>query len=205
LSFDKQLTITINDVNDAPVAVADGPYNGVIGNTLAVLGTTGSGPNVVLTGNVLINNDTDQDTGVFAHALAAVAETVTSTGGGTATINTDGSFTFLPGVGDKNQNDSFTYHVTDGTATTAGTVTVHIDDFLVWYVDNASAAATHDGRSSSPFLNLSSLNAASGSGDSDGTGDYIFLYQGSGSYGGGIPLEANQKLFGEKHGLTVNT
>src|SRR5207244_6645315 len=27
---------------------------------------------------------------------------------------------------------------------------------------------------------------------------------GTGSYGGGIPLEANQKLFGENHGLNVN-
>src|ERR671937_476769 len=61
LSFDKQFTITINDVNDPPVAVADGPYNGVIGNTLAVLGTTGSGPKVVLTGSLLIANDTDED------------------------------------------------------------------------------------------------------------------------------------------------
>jgi large repetitive protein len=157
----------------------------------------------VLTGNVLIANDTDEDA-TFPHTLSAVAETPTSTGGGTATINTDGSFTFLPGVGDKNQNDTFTYHVTDGSLTTAGTVTVHIENFLVWYVDNASAAATHDGRSPSPFLNLSSLNGAGGSGDSDGTDDYIFLYQGSGSYGGGIPLEATQKLFGEKHCLLVN-
>jgi hypothetical protein len=203
-THEEQFTISIVDVNDPPVANADGPYNGVIGNTVAVLGTTGSGPKVVLTGNVLINNDTDEDA-TFPHTLSAAAETPTSTGGGTATVDTDGSFTFLPGVGDKNQNDTFTYHVTDGTATTAGTVTVHIEDFLVWYVDNASAAATHDGRSPSPFLNLASLNAAGGSGDSDGTGDYIFLYQGSGSYGGGIPLEANQNLWGEKHGLTVNS
>jgi len=203
LSFDKQFTITINDVNDAPVAAADS-YSGAIGNTLAVVGTTGSGPNVVLTGNVLTNNDTDEDA-TFPHTLTAVAETNPSTGGGTATISTDGSFTFLPGVGDKNQNDTFTYHVTDGSLTSAGTVTVHIDNFLVWYVDNASIAATHDGRSSSPFLDLSSLNGAGGSGDSDGTDDYIFLYQGSGNYGGGIPLEATQKLFGEKHGLNVNS
>jgi large repetitive protein len=201
LSFDEQFTIAINDVNDAPVGVADS-YSGAIGNTLAVLGTSGSGPHVVLTGNVLTNNDSDED--VPAQPLSAVAETNASTGGGTATIGSDGSFTFLPGVGDKNQNDTFTYHVTDGIATSAGTVTVGIANFLVWYVNNASAAATHDGRSPSPFLNLASLNGAGGSGDSDGTGDYIFLYQGSGSYGGGIPLEANQNLWGEKHGLTVN-
>src|ERR671925_300482 len=203
LSLDESFNITINDVNDPPVATADGSYNGVIGNTLAVLSTTGSGPHVVLTGNVLTANDTDEDA-TFPHTVSAVAATVTSTGGGTATINTDGSFTFLPGVGDKNQNDTFTYHATDGSATSAGTVTIGIANFLVWYVDNASAATTHDGRSPSPFLNLASLNGAGGSGDSDGTGDYIFLYQGSGSYGGGIPLEANQNLWGEPHGLTVN-
>jgi methionine-rich copper-binding protein CopC len=202
LSFDKQFTITINDVNDAPVANPDS-YSGAIGNTLAVVQTTATGPHVTLTGNGLIANDTDQDA-TFPHTLAATAETVTSTGGGTATINADGSFTFLPGVGDKNQDDTFTYHVTDGSVSTAGTATIHIDDFLVWYVDNASAAATHDGRSSSPFLNLSSINGAGGSGDSDGPDDFIFLYQGSGSYGGGIPLEATQKLFGEKHGLLVD-
>lgn len=202
LSFDKPFTITITNVNDAPVANPD-LYTGAIGNTLAVLGTTGSGPKVVLTGNVLTNNDTDQD--VPAQTLTAVPETVTSTGGGTATINADGSFAFLPGPGDKNQDDTFTYHVTDGAGgTTTGTVKVHIDDFLVWYVDSASAASTHDGQSSSPFLNLGSLNGAGGLGDSDGTGDIIFVYQGSGSYGSGIPLEANQKLIGEKAGLTVN-
>src|SRR5919109_293073 len=98
LSLDECSNITISDVNDPPVATADGPYNGVIGNTLAVLSTTGSGPHVVLTGNVLTANDTDEDA-TFPHTVSAVAETVTSTGGGTATINTDGSFTFLPGVG----------------------------------------------------------------------------------------------------------
>src|SRR5262249_19514961 len=132
LSFEKQFTIAINDVNDPPVANPDS-YSGAIGNTLAVVHTTGSGPQVALTGNVLTSNDTDQDTGAFAHSLSAVAETVSSTGGGKATINADGSFTFLPGVGDKNQDDTFTYHVTDSMATTAGSVTVHIDNFLVWY------------------------------------------------------------------------
>ena len=203
LSFDKTFTIHINDVNDAPVSTPDS-YSGAIGNTVAVVQTTATGPHVTLTGNSLIANDTDEDQ-TFPHTLSAVAETVTSTGGGTVQINSDGSFVYSPGVGDKNQDDTFTYHVTDGSLTTAGTATIHIDDFLVWYVDNSSAAATHDGRSNSPFLGLSSLNGAGGSGDSDGPGDYIFLYYGTGgSYGGGIPLEANQNLYGEKNGLTVN-
>ena len=202
-TFEKQFTISINDVNDAPVAVADS-YSGAIGNTVAVVQTTATGPHVTLTGNSLIANDTDEDV-TFPHTLSAVAETVSSTGGGSVQINSDGSFVYTPGVGDKNQDDTFTYHVTDGSLTSAGTATIHIDNFLVWYVDNSSAAATHDGRSSSPLLGLSGLNGAGGSGDSDGPGDYIFLYYGTGaSYGSGIPLEANQSLWGEKQGLTVD-
>ena len=142
LHFDKTFTIHINDVNDAPVSTPDS-YSGAIGNTVAVVQTTATGPHVTLTGNSLIANDTDEDQ-TFPHTLSAVAETVTSTGGGTAQINSDGSFVYSPGVGDKNQDDTFTYHVTDGSLTTAGTATIHIDDFLVWYVDNSSAAATHD-------------------------------------------------------------
>jgi hypothetical protein len=133
-------------------------------------------------------------------AKLTAKETVASTGGGSATIAADGSFTFLPGVGDKNQVDTFTYHATDGSLTSAGTVSVTIANVLVWYV-NASAGAG-DGRSSSPLNTLVGINGAGGSGDSDGTGDIIFLY--SGTYGGGLPLEASQKLTGQPHGLTVN-
>jgi len=154
---------------------------------------------VALTGNVLTNNDTDEDA-TFPHTLSAVAETVSSTGGGTATINANGSFTFLPGVGDKNQNDAFTYNVTDGTATSSGTVTVGISNSLVWYVDN-SKATNGDGRSSSP---LNTLTGVGGSGASDGPNDILFLYQGSGNYTGGLPLEASQQLIGQPNGLSVN-
>jgi hypothetical protein len=190
--------ISITDVNDPPTAVADS-YGNAVGNTLAVLGTTGTAPHIVLTGDVLTNNDADEDT-TFPHTLNAVAETVASTGGGTATINADGSFTYLPGVGDKNQVDTFTYHVTDGAAQSAGTVSVTIANVLVWYVDDSAGAG--DGRSNAPLNTLASLNGAGGAGDSDATGDVIFLY--SGTYGGGLPLEASQKLTGEPHGLAVD-
>jgi YVTN family beta-propeller protein len=210
LSFDKQFTITINDVNDPPLAVAD-TYNDPVGNTLAVISTSPPGPQVSLTaadaqtGNTLIANDTDQDNqnnGIFAHPLSAVAETVTTAHGGTATINSDGSFTFLPKAGDRNSTDSFTYHVTDGSLTTAGTVNIKIGGTLVWYVNNA-LGSNGDGRSSSPFNSLSGINGAGGAGDADSSGDILFLYQGSGNYTGGLPLEANQQLIGQPQGLTI--
>ena len=193
-SFDKQLTITIIDVNDPPTVTPDS-YTGAIGNTLASVVVNPSGPHVALAGNVLLANDSDED----GDPISAVPEVVTSTGGGTATISSTGGFTFLPGPGDRDQDDTFTYHVTDGTATTAGTVTVHIDDFVVWYVNNSGAAG--DGRSSTPFNSLAALGGGS---DPDAPGDTIFVYAGSGSYGGGIALEANQQLIGERAGLTVN-
>lgn len=201
LSFDKQFTITIVDVNDAPSPTNDS-YSGAIGNTKAQLGTSSAGPVVTLTGNVLTNNDTDEDA-TFPHTLSAVPETNATTGGGSVTIGSDGSFVYTPGVGDKNQNDTFTYHVTDGTLTSAGTATVHIENFLVWYVDR-DAAVNGDGRSSSPLNNLAGINGAGGSGDADGSGDIIFLYSSAVNYTGGLPLESSQQLLGEPAGLTVN-
>ncbi len=198
-SFDQVFTITVLDVNDAPVAKPDG-YTGAVGNTLAVLGTTGTDPQVVLTGSLLKANDTDQD--MPPDTLSVIAETVTSAGGGTATINADGSFTFLPGVGDANMDDTFSYKVSDGVATSVGTATVHIGT-RVWYVRDA-ATGSNDGRSTSPFLDLASLNGPGGGGDVDGPGDVIFIYQGLDSYGGGLPLETGQQLLGERAGLSVD-
>lgn len=193
-TFEEVFTISVIDVNDAPTAANDS-YSGAIGNTLAVLGTTASGPNVVLTGNVTLANDSDED----GDTITAVAEIVSSTGGGTATINSDGSFVFLPGVGDKNQSDTFTYKVTDGLLTSTGTVTVGIVNELVWYVDD-SAPAGGDGRSTAPLNALTALNGAGGAGDPDSSGDWIFLY--SGTYGP-ISLEVSQRLYGEPAGLEI--
>ncbi|MDC5698472.1 Ig-like domain-containing protein [Intrasporangium calvum] len=198
LTHEEAVVISVVDVNDPPVAVTDA-YTGAIGNTLAVVQTTGTGPHTVLTGNVITSNDSDEDV-TFPHTLTAVAGTVSSTGGGTATIAADGSFTFLPGVGDTSQTDSFTYQVTDGELTGSGTVTVGIGTDIVWYVNNDSVAPSPDGRSTSPLLTLAGLGGV----DPDGPGHTIFVYSGSGSYGGGLVLEASQRLLGQPHGLTVD-
>ena len=193
--FDKQLTIGVNDINDAPVAAPDTfSPNVALGNTLLSVGVTTSGQPVVnITGNLLAN-DTDQE----GTPLTAVAEKVPSTGGGTATINTNGSFTFLPGIGDRSHADTFTYHVSDGTAKSAGTVTVGIASSLVWYVNNATSNG--DGRSNAPLTTLAAAEAASG------PDDIIFVYEGNTvkkPLGGGIVLKDRQKLHGQGVGLVV--
>jgi VCBS repeat-containing protein len=199
-TFEKEFTIAVNDVNDPPKTVADS-YTGAVGNTDGTLGNVDAAPSVALggmSGNVPSANDSDEDAG---DSISVVPETVPTTGGGSVTIDADGTFTYSPGVGDKNQSDSFTYKVTDGEATTPGTVTVGIENTLVWYV-NSAAGSEGDGRSATPYKTLSGINGAGGVGDADGSNDYIFLY-GSGSYGGGLPLEASQILDGSPQGLSV--
>ncbi|MDQ3724729.1 MAG: Ig-like domain-containing protein, partial [Actinomycetota bacterium] len=199
-THEEQATITIIDVNDAPKTVNDS-YSEAVGNTTAVLGNSVSEPNVTLSGmsgNVPLANDSDEDAG---DTISVVPETVSTTGGGSVTIDADGTFTYKGEAGDKNQTDSFTYKVTDGEATTNGTVTVGIENTLVWYV-NGSAGSEGDGRSGSPYKVLSGINGAGGAGDKDGASDYVFLY-GSNTYSGGLPLESNQKLIGSPFGLSV--
>jgi Bacterial Ig domain/RTX calcium-binding nonapeptide repeat (4 copies) len=196
--YAEPVAITVTDANDAPVPLPD-TYSGAIGNTKATRGVTVTGePVVALTGNVLTQNDTDQDAGAV---ISAVAETVSSTQGGTATINANGSFTYLPGVGDKGITDAFQYRITDGLATVAGTVSVSILNEAVWYVDGGRPTEG-DGRSSSPLKTLDAIRNVTG--DADAAGDHIFLYSAATPYTGGLSLEIGQKLFGQPHGLTVS-
>ena len=198
--FEKQFTIAVNNRNDPPLTQPDS-YTGAVGNTTATLGNSVSGPSVALggmSGNVPSANDSDPDAG---DSFSVVAETVATSAGGSVTIDADGSFTYTPGVGDKNQSDSFTYKVSDGEASATGTVTIGIDNVLVWYV-NGAAGSEGDGRAATPYKTLAGVNGAGGAGDVDGSGDYVFLY-GSATYTGGMPLEASQKLVGSPQGLDV--
>lgn len=213
LFFEEALTITVTDANDAPVA-DDEAFNGVqraIGNT-AFVGNDPSdgapdpaGPQKTITGDILAG-DADQDgTG----SLAVTAETKATNDGGTVTLEADGDFTLRPAAGTSctDHSDFFDYTVTDqnttrppGTpATDVGRVTIEIQD-CVWYVDG-SAAAGGNGTSGTPFNALSAVNGAGGAGDADAASHTLFLYDGS--YAGGLPLEASQTLYGQRHGLTV--
>jgi len=101
---DSTVTITVNPVNDAPVANDDR-------FTVAEDGT--------LTGKVLAN-DTDADADTLTASL------VSGPSHGTLTLNDDGSFTYTP-----NENyygtDTFSYAVSDGTAVSdVATITFEI-------------------------------------------------------------------------------
>ena len=95
-SADATVTITVNGVNDPPVAVNDS-YN-VAEDTQLTVAVPG-----------VLANDTDVD----GDSLTAVL--VASPAHGTLTLNADGSFSYTPAA-NYNGADSFTYKANDGAA-----------------------------------------------------------------------------------------
>ncbi|WP_455209185.1 tandem-95 repeat protein [Kaarinaea lacus] len=92
------VSVTVNPVNDAPVASADS-YSTTQDTVL----------NVAALGVLVNDNDVDGD------SLTAVLDTDVDPLSGSLTLNTDGSFSFAPAAGFTG-DASFTYHANDGTA-----------------------------------------------------------------------------------------
>jgi VCBS repeat-containing protein len=99
LSDDEQITITVNNVNRAPVATGD-TYSVNEDATLTANGT-GTNPAGVL------SNDSDPDGDTLSATL------VSNTSNGTLTLNANGSFSYTP-TANYNGPDSFTYKASDG-------------------------------------------------------------------------------------------
>ncbi|MDN5000401.1 cadherin domain-containing protein [Bradyrhizobium sp. GCM10027634] len=205
------LHVTVNGVNDAPVA-SNFTFNGVnsaTGNTDLVVNdpTDGApsttGPNKTITAS-LLSGASDVD---GPGPLIVVAGNIATAHGGSVTMQSDGDFIYKPPVG-YTGSDSFTYQVSDqnagasGVGLGTGTITINVTTPKVWYV-NADAATDGDGSSENPFNNLSHFNGAGGV---DGTGDTIFLETSSSHYtapAGGLQLENNEQLISQSAGLVV--
>ena len=98
LTDSKSVAITINPVNDAPVAVADS-YSVNEDNPLTVNAASG-----------VLANDTDVDT---PHGSLTAVLNVGPANASAFTLNADGSFTYTPNA-NFNGSDPFTYHAFDG-------------------------------------------------------------------------------------------
>jgi VCBS repeat-containing protein len=110
LFFEKNLTVTVNNVNETPVATGD-TYSVNEDATLSANGT-GTNPAGVL------SNDSDPDGDTLSATL------VSGTSNGTLTLNANGSFSYTPAA-NYNGSDSFTYRASDGQLN-SNTVTVSI-------------------------------------------------------------------------------
>ena len=95
------------EVNEAPVAVDDGPY--VVGNGGAL---SKAAPGVLA-------NDTDGDGG------ALTAQKLSNPAHGSVTLSATGAFVYTHN-GDSATSDSFTYRAIDGPGATSNTATVHL-------------------------------------------------------------------------------
>lgn len=102
----KTITINVTAANDAPVA-SDDNFNTSLGATLTI-----AAPGVLA-------NDFEVD----GDALTATIIAAPAAAQGAVTLNSDGSFTFVPATG-YSGSASFTYRVSDGTLASFATVTI---------------------------------------------------------------------------------
>jgi hypothetical protein len=182
--------INVTHANQPPVANADS-YDAV-GNTELVVGTSSTQPAslVVAVGSVLAN-DTDPDGDPLTATLG------TSTAGAVVTVNSDGTFRYLPPAGFTG-NDTFTYVANDGQGHNSnGTVTIHVIK-RVLYVSNSAGGST--GRVDSPFSTLAAAQAAAT------TNDTVYVFVGNGNttnQAAGFALSHDgERLIGE--GVALN-
>ena len=167
--LDANLTLVPNSLKVTPIAVNDA-YN-CIGNVGITLNAAEG---------VLANDVSPDETAMTVAILANGAH-------GTATLSTDGSFTYNPTVG-YSGNDSFTYTLTNASGKT-DTATVNITISTPIYFVNSSAATNGNGTLSSPFKLVQN---AIGTGSNP-----VFIYTGTGSSGTTLTLSTNQKVIGQ--------
>lgn len=189
---DPRTTFVPGSVRSSPLALPD-----------AYTCTGNVGLNVPAASGLKANDFDDDITG-----LTVTAGTFATTGGGSITIAADGSFMYTPPAGlTGGATDTYTYTLNDGNgvgggvpATDMATVTFTLNN-LIWFIDNASVAATSDGRLTSPFKTLADFNAGSAT-----AGDVIYIEHNAVpvNYSGGIVLQDGERLFGEGHTGAAN-
>jgi VCBS repeat-containing protein len=179
------VSVTVNCLNDPPTVAPPAAYAAQAHIGISIP----DGATDLLDGSSI----TDVD-GVGAAPFSLTAGGFTSTNGGTATVNANGSFTYDPPVGFTG-NDTFTYQICDSgvpapSACANATATVTVSGPRVWFVNNAGAAG--DGRLSAPFNTLAAADTAA-----NVNGDRIFVFTGGSTYTGGFTLQDSQRLIGQ--------
>ena len=175
-----------NGVANNPPVATDDSYD-TFGNTLLEVGGVPSrGIAARVIGSVL-DNDSDLDVGDTLTVSLDVGPV-----SGSLIINADGNFSYTPPVGQTAVTDTFSYRVSDGTASALATVSINITR-RIWYVDNRSAGGA--GTSDAPFAFLAAAALIAED------GDVIYIANGDGSSTGldtGLTLAVpNVSLIGE--------
>jgi large repetitive protein len=163
------VTITIAAVNDPPTAVND-TFNATRNTTL-----TQAAPGVLV-------NDTDVDN----TTLTVNVTPISAPANGTLTLSANGSFTYTPNT-DFTGTDTFTYRVSDGTATTDGVATITVNP-----PQNVAPVAVNDTRSTNEDTALTVALANSVLvNDTDANGDTLTAVLGTTTSNGTLSLSSN--------------
>ncbi|MCB0657136.1 MAG: cadherin-like domain-containing protein, partial [Saprospiraceae bacterium] len=178
------VSMTIQGVNDPPVAVADN-YTMVPQSSPFTTSAPG-----------LLMNDTDIDNGATITVAevngqaANVGVQITLASGAKLTVNADGSFTFNATCA-SSAIDSFYYKVKDEhNAISLDSAVVYLNITLEYvFVDDNGDPMNGDGSYGNPYATIPQAITASSA------GGYIFLF--AGTYTAGGTLLDNQKLIGE--------
>jgi hypothetical protein len=221
------VSITVNPVNDIPIATAN-TFGGAgnlddqaHGNTTMQVDDTNAGgddnkaaptnPHTEIQGDIRAD-DTDVDGPGPLIVQSAGSDAGATNGqtadGGTVTIEPDGDFVYQPPASTScdNGTDTFNYKISDQANSGAGpipgtaiaTVTIHLEG-CVWYVHNN--AAGNAGTAVQPFDTLAQAEIASGANHT------VFVFDGdntSTGYQTGYAMNSGERLIGEHEGLTVD-
>jgi VCBS repeat-containing protein len=161
------VTITINVVNDAPVAVND-------------VYATDQDTNLNVAAPGVLSNDTDADGDTL------IASKVSNPSHGSVTLNSNGSFTYIPNSG-YTGTDSFTYRARDGQANSnTVTVTINVDGS----VNNAPVALNNTySTNEDTALNVAAPGVLGN--DTDADGDPLTAIKVSNPSHGTVTLNSN--------------
>jgi hypothetical protein len=185
-SAPQSFTITVNPVNDPPVAQNKTGFSAQA--NMAVAGINAG----------LLTGVTDADAGVNGcNPTFSVASITANTGGTVSNVNlAAGTFDFEPTAGFTG-TAVVNYAVQDDgcplpAATSApATISITVSGPVIWFVD-ASVAGPGDGRLSNPFKNLTGATSADAV---DAANQRIFVF--SGTYASGITLNSGEWLIGQ--------
>ncbi len=197
----QDITVNVTNVNEAPMIGTDPIAYATAGCTQLRAGGAVSPAFAFVTDADAIHtaskaNISDPDTAVPGGLTFSLSSAAAN---GTATVNANGSFIYVPNAGFTGV-DSFAYQVTDGATPVTGTINVTVSE-MVRYVHAASGGTSGGGAtgcSDLPFDNFTDVEATSAAGDT------IFVFRAGGAtLDDGITLLNGQKLHGEGVGLSV--
>lgn len=178
---DPNTTVVAGSLQTSPVAFDDS-YT-AIGN----VGINVPDANGILTNDALGTNPAASYLGVVNAATAQ---------GGIITINGAGGFSYTPAPGFTG-NDNYTYTLTNPAGSSTATITIAVSG-MIWFINNASAASTEDGRINTPYKSITNFQTNNtGATGKPGENHFVFVYENLTPYAGNITLRNGQKLIGQ--------